>query len=85
MSELVEKCSEFEPNKRIEFKLICNLIEEHLTNLAEQSIQSGIEYETTTTITSQEQEYGTLSSQQNYNDIQQNNMLSAQQNYNDIT
>ena len=74
LSELVEKCCEFEPNKRIEFKSICNLIEEHLPNLAD---QNEIEYKTTTsqkennTLSTQQQEYNILlaQQQQNYNEM----------------
>ena len=40
LSELVEKCCEFEPNKRIEFKSICNLIENHFSKLDENETQN---------------------------------------------
>ena len=33
LSELVEKCCEFEANERIEFKSICNLIETQFSKL----------------------------------------------------
>ena len=77
LSELVEKCCEFEPNKRIEFKSICNLIEEHLPKLIN---QNEIEYKITK---SQHQETNTLSAQHEYNILsaqqQENNIFSTQQ------
>ena len=68
LSELVEKCCEFEPNKRIEFKTICNLIEEHSPNLAQQpnqknnTNQNENEYKITTA--QQQADYNILSPQQ---------------------
>ena len=68
LSELVEKCCEFEPNKRIEFKSICNLIEGHSPNLVEQpnqnnnTNQNGSEYHITTA--QQQADYNILLPQQ---------------------
>ena len=73
LSELVEKCCEFEPNKRIEFKSICNLIEEHLPKLIN---QNEIEYKITTA--QQQQEYNVLSVQQQEENTQQYNEMKLQ-------
>ena len=69
LSELVEKCCEFEPNKRIEFKSICNLIEENSSNLAEQPNQIN------NNTNQNESEYNITTAQQqaNYNMLQQEN------------
>ena len=85
LSELVEKCCEFEPNKRIEFKSICNLIEEHSPNLAEaeqpnqinNTNQNASEYNITTA--QQQTDYNILLLQQ-----QENNKPTSHENYDEM-
>ena len=64
LSELIEKCCEFEPNKRIEFKSICNLIEKHFSRYSTHHLQQ-IQIESN----NNKEEYKTTPTQHEYNQM----------------